>query len=179
MSKIGFKQIVIPSSVQVTEDGSTVTVKGGKGELSLQLPPGVTIEINSGVINVKRANDRKETRALHGLFRSLLANAVHGVENLWEKRLQIVGTGYNVKMEGEDLVFKVGYSHLVRFKKLPGVAYKVDGSNKVIVSGIDRQLVGEVAYRIKCIRKPDPYKGKGIRYEGEEVKLKPGKKAKA
>ncbi|MCX7996343.1 MAG: 50S ribosomal protein L6 [Patescibacteria group bacterium] len=179
MSKIGYKEISVPQSTTVTITDRAVTVKGSKGELAFAIPPGISVEQTDGILRVRRANERKETKALHGLFRSILANAVRGVESPWEKRLQIVGTGFNVKMEGENLVFKVGYSHLVTFQKPPGVVFKTDGPNKIIVSGIDKQLVGEIAHRIKCIRKPDAYKGKGIRYEGEEIKLKPGKKAKA
>jgi large subunit ribosomal protein L6 len=109
----------------------------------------------------------------------LVYNAVVGVEKQWTKALEVVGTGYNVKQQGEDVVFKVGYSHPVTFKKQEGVSYKVEGNNKVVVSGIDKQLVGQVAYQMKLVRKPDAYKAKGVRYEGEVIKTKPGKKAKA
>lgn len=179
MSKIGYKEITLPGSVQITIQDNEVVVKGSKGELTVQVPKDISVENNNGTINVKRLNEKKDVKALHGLFRSVLANAITGVETPWERRLQIMGTGFNVKMEGEGLVFKIGYSHLVKFDKVNGISYKVEGNNKVIVSGIDKQLVGQVAYQIKCIRMPDAYKGKGIRYEGEVVKLKPGKKAKA
>lgn len=179
MSKIGYKAITVPGSVQINIDTNEATIKGSKGELKVQIPKNISIESAEGVINVKRGNERKDVKALHGLFRSLVSNAVTGVETMWEKRLHIMGTGFNVKMEGEDLVFKIGFSHPVKFKKVEGITYKVEGNNKVVVSGIDKQLVGQIAYQIKCIRKPDAYKGKGIRYEGEVVKLKPGKKAKA
>jgi large subunit ribosomal protein L6 len=179
MSKIGNSPITVPSSVQLIIHDHDVSVKGSKGELSVRMPRDLSIEQKDGVVTVTRANDKKDTKALHGLFRSLLANAVKGVETPWERRLQIVGTGFNVKMQGEDLVFKIGFSHLITFNKVAGVTFKVEGNNKVIVGGIDKQLVGQVAYQIKSLRKPDPYKGKGIRYEDEVVRLKPGKKAKA
>jgi large subunit ribosomal protein L6 len=127
---------------------------------------------------VERANNSKFQKSLHGLFRSLIANAVAGVETPWEKKLEVAGTGFNVKMQGEDLVFKVGYNHPVIFKKVEGVKYTVEGNTKVQVKSIDKQLVGEIAYKIKMIRKPDVYKGKGIKYEGEKLRIKPGKKAK-
>jgi large subunit ribosomal protein L6 len=128
---------------------------------------------------IKRSNEEKKTKSLHGLYRQLVYNGVSGVEKLWEKRLEVVGTGYNVKLQGEDLVFKLGYSHPVVFKKTPGVSYQVDGNTKVIVSGVDKQLVGQIAHKIILLKKPDVYKGKGIRYEGEKLRIKPGKKAKA
>ena len=128
---------------------------------------------------IKRNNNEKKVRSLHGLFRQLISNAISGVEKPWEKKLEVVGTGYTVKLQGEDLVFKIGYSHLVTFKKQPGIKYQVEGNNKVTVAGYDKQLVGQVAYQIKMIRKPDVYKGKGIRYLGEKLRIKPGKKAKA
>ncbi len=179
MSKIGYKEIPLPGSVQLNVDDGIAVIKGSKGELRVHIPENISFDNENGLIKVQRANEKKDVRALHGLFRSLLANAINGVENLWEKKLKIVGTGYNVKMEGEDLVFKIGYSHPVKFKKVPGVIFKTEGNNLIIVSGIDKQLVGQIAYQIKCIRKPDAYKGKGIRYEDEVVRLKPGKKAKA
>ena len=179
MSKIGYKEIPLPGSVQLNIENGNAIVKGTKGELSVQIPENISFDNENGTIKVKRVNEKRDVKALHGLFRSMLANAINGVENMWEKRLKIVGTGYNVKMEGEDLFFKIGYSHPVKFKKVPGVMFKTEGSNIIIVSGVDKQLVGQIAYQIKCIRKPDPYKGKGIRYENEVVRLKPGKKAKA
>src|SRR3989344_5586731 len=120
----------------------------------------------------------KKVKALHGLYRTLISNAMQGVVTPWQKRLEIVGTGYNAKMQGEDLALKVGYSHPIVFKKVTGIKFQVDGNNIIIISGVDKQLVGQVAHQIKTNKKPDPYKGKGIRYEGERLKLKPGKKAK-
>jgi large subunit ribosomal protein L6 len=153
-------------------------VKGPTGEITVELPEELTLVREGETLTVKRNNEKNDTKALHGLFRSILSNAVNGVSKSWEKRLEVVGTGFNVKLQGEDLVFKVGYSHSVTFKKVAGVKFQVEGNNKVIVAGADKQLVGQVAYQIKLIRKPDVYKGKGIRYEGERIKIKAGKKAK-
>lgn len=179
MSKIGYKEIPVSSNVQITIQDKNVIVKGPKGELSFELPESISIAQADAKVTFGRASEKNDVKALHGLFRSLIANAVHGVENGWEKKLQVVGTGYNVKLEGENLSFKLGLSHPVIFKKVPGLSYKVEGNNKVIVMGVDKQLVGQVAYEIKTLKMPDPYKGKGIRFENEVIRLKPGKKAKA
>ena len=179
MSKIGYKVIEVPSTVQVEVQNDTVTVKGTKGQLSFEVPSEIEVKKNENTISVERKSEKGAVKALHGLFRMLVSNAVAGVEKGWEKRLQVVGTGYNVKLQGADLAFKLGYSHPVIFKKIDGIEYKVEGNNKVVVTGSDKQLVGQVAYQIKALKKPDAYKGKGIRYEGEVVRLKPGKKAKA
>ena len=179
MSKIGNKPVSVPASVQLTVNDKLVTVKGSKGELNFEIPSGISISQNEGTLTVTRASDKKDLKSVHGLFRSLVANAVTGVETLWEKKLAIVGTGYNVKLQGEDLILKLGFAHLITFKKVDGIQYKVEGNNKIVVSGIDKQIVGQVAHQIKILKKPDAYKGKGIRYEGEVVRLKPGKKAKA
>lgn len=180
MSKIGQKNITIPSGVQVTINGLNVMVKGSKGELHVILPNNkLIVTADQGAIKVKRTSEANDVKAIHGLFRSLIANAVAGVEKDWEKRLEVVGTGFNVKAQGQDIIFKIGYSHPVIFKSVPGISLKVEGNNKVVISGVDKQLVGQVAYQIKKIRKPDAYKGKGIRYEGEVIKTKAGKKAKA
>ena len=130
-------------------------------------------------LSVKRSNEEKKTKSIHGLYRQLINNAVLGVQKLWEKRLKIVGTGYTVKLDKDDLVFKIGYSHPVIFKKVPGIKFQVEGNNKAVVLGSDKQLVGQVAYQIKILKKPDVYKGKGIQYEGEKLRIKPGKKVKA
>lgn len=180
MSKIGQKPITIPASVQIAINGQTVTVKGAKGELSVTIPTNkITVSQEQGTVTLTNAGNDSRTKALFGLFRNLLANAVEGVEKGWEKRLEVVGTGFNVKAQGQDIVFKIGFSHPVVFKQVPGIQFKVEGANKVVVSGVDRQLVGQTAYQIKMLRQPDAYKGKGIRYEGEFVRTKPGKKAKA
>jgi large subunit ribosomal protein L6 len=181
MSKIGQRPLIVPATVTLTVEGSVVTVKGKSGSLSITLPQGVLVEkgTEQNTYNVTRRNDTKGQKSLHGTVRTLIDNAIIGVEKSWEKRLEVVGTGFNVKMQGKDLVFKVGYSHPVIFKETPGLTFTVDGNTKVIISGIDKQLVGEVAHKIKMLKKPDVYKGKGIKYEGEKLRIKPGKKAKA
>lgn len=178
MSKIGQKSITVAPGTQIAIDDKKVTVTGSGGVLEVAIPRSITVEQQGDNLLVKRENDSKDSKALHGLVRSLIQNAVTGVSKSWEKKLEVVGTGFKVKMQGADLLFDIGYSHSVTFKKVEGITYLVDGNNKVTVSGRDKQLVGQIAYQIKSIRKPDPYKGKGIRYEGEVVKLKAGKKAK-
>jgi large subunit ribosomal protein L6 len=178
MSKIGQKPIEIPSSVTVNINSGTVTIKGTAGIREIVVPENLTVSMEKNQILLKRANEEKNTKSIHGLFRQLLWNAVTGVEKPWEKRLEVVGTGFNVKLQGEDLVFKLGYSHPIVFKKTAGINFKVEGNTKVIIMGVDKQLVGQIAYQIKLLRKPDPYKGKGIRYEKEVLRIKPGKKAK-
>lgn len=178
MSKIGQKIINVPSTVQIDMKGKEMLIKGKAGELNIVVPVELTVVKNNDTIEVKRNSENKKVKSLHGLYRSLIANAVIGVEEPWKKRMEVVGTGYNVKLQGEELVFKVGYSHQVIFKKVEGIQLQVEGNNKVIISGVDKQLVGQTAHQIKIIKKPDAYKGKGIRYEGEKLRIKPGKKAK-
>ncbi len=178
MSKIGYKPVSVPTGTTLNVEGDRVVVKGSRGELTVSIPSHLSIQEKDGTYIVDRSSEKGDVRAMHGLVRSQIANAVHGVDQGWTKRLEVVGTGYNVKMQGQDLVFKIGFSHPVVFQKVDGVEYKVEGNNKVIVLGNDKQLVGQVAYQIKVLKKPDPYKGKGIRYEGEIVRLKAGKKAK-
>ena len=179
MSKIGNKIIEIGFGITVSLNKQDVKIKGKEGELSYVLPNELKIEQKENKLIVTRNNDSKKSKSLHGLYRQIIANAVYGVEKFWSKRLEIVGTGFNVKMQGDDLVFKIGYSHPVVFKKVAGVKYQVEGNNKIAILSIDKQLAGEIAYQIKIIRKPDAYKGKGIKYEGEKLRIKPGKKAKA
>ncbi|OGK17929.1 50S ribosomal protein L6 [Candidatus Roizmanbacteria bacterium RIFCSPLOWO2_12_FULL_40_12] len=178
MSKIGEKPIIITEGVNVAMVGAAVSVKGKEGELSIDIPRELEVKLEKEQVNVRRKNEVKKVKALHGLYRTLISNAMQGVVTPWQKRLEIVGTGYNAKMQGEDLALKVGYSHPIVFKKVTGIKFQVDGNNIIIISGVDKQLVGQVAHQIKTNKKPDPYKGKGIRYEGERLKLKPGKKAK-
>ncbi len=180
MSRVGNKPIKVPSEVQITIEERTVKVQGPKGELSFELPDKIDVEYKQDerTLYVKRSSNYKKVKALHGLYRSLINNAVQGVVKPWEKKLEVVGTGYNVRLEGDKLVFKIGYSHPVIFKKVEGIEFKVEKNKIITVSGIDKQKVGEVAYKIRSIRKPDAYKGKGIRYLGEKIRLKPGKKAK-
>lgn len=179
MSKIGEKPISLSPAVDLKIEDNNITIKGPQGEMFFVVPKELALMREENSLIFKRKNNEKKVRSIHGLYRQLISNAVSGVEKVWEKKLEVVGTGYTVKLQGEDLVFKIGYSHLVTFKKQPGIKYKVEGNNTVVVTGFDKQLVGQVAYQIKMIRKPDVYKGKGIRYLGEKLRIKPGKKAKA
>jgi len=179
MSKIGQKPIDISSGVSIQINDGVISVKGAKGEWKGILPRVLLLNNKDGQWIVSRKNENKTSKSLHGLYRTLINNAVIGVVTPWQKRLEVVGTGFNVKAQGNDLIFKVGYSHTVVFQSVPGITYQVEGNNKIIVSGLDKQLVGQVAFQIKSIRKPDVYKGKGVRYEGEILRIKPGKKAKA
>lgn len=179
MSRIGRLPITIPSGVDVTIDGSEVTVKGPKGTLSHTIPEPITVSRNDdGTIEVSRPDDERESRALHGLTRTLIANMVIGVSTGYEKTMEIVGTGYRVAAKGSDLEFALGYSHPVLVKAPEGINFTVESPTKFKVSGIDKQAVGEVAAKIRKIRKLDPYKGKGVRYEGEVVRRKAGKAGK-
>jgi len=179
MSKIGQKPIQVPASVQVEVNGDHVMVRGSKGQVEYTLPKFIKLKRENDILLVERNNDTKKQKASHGLYRSLIANAVTGVDTGWTKRLEVVGTGFNVKMQGAGISLKVGFSHQVNFNTIPGIQLSTEGNNIIIVSGADKQLVGQVEYQIKLLRKPDIYKGKGIRYEGERVRIKPGKKAKA
>ncbi|OGK13439.1 50S ribosomal protein L6 [Candidatus Roizmanbacteria bacterium RIFCSPLOWO2_01_FULL_38_12] len=178
MSKIGQKAIPLPTSIQVDIQGKMVTVKGLKDSMSFTLPKFLSIEKKDDTLVVKRDKDSSYQKASHGLYRSLIANAARGIEKPWTRRLEIVGTGFNVKMQGTGVVLRLGFSHPVQFKPPAGIQLATEENNIIIVSGADRQLVGQVAYQIKSIKKPDPYKGKGIRYQGEHIRLKPGKKVK-
>jgi len=179
MSKIGYTPVTITDGVTFTVEGKKVTITGREGTLSFDIPKYLSLKQEDATVHVERSNDEAQVRAMHGLFRKLLANAVSGVMTPWEKKLEVVGTGYNAKMQGTDIILKVGYSHEVKIPIEDGVRFAVEGNNLITVSGIDRQLVGQVAHKIKSVRKPDPYKGKGLRYQGEYVRIKPGKKAKA
>jgi large subunit ribosomal protein L6 len=180
MSRIGRKPIAIPSGVNVNvADGNFITIKGPKGELSYSAPPALGIELEDGTLMVSRPDDARENRSLHGLSRSLINNMVVGVTDGFRKNLEIQGVGYRAAMDGQDLVLNVGFSHPVRFQAPDGISYALDGQTKVSISGIDKQAVGEEAARIRRVRPPEPYKGKGIRYEGEVVRRKAGKAGKA
>lgn len=179
MSKIGIKPIEVSQELTININDRLINIKGPFGELSYNLPEVLTIEKQDNFLIVKRLKEDKKTKSLHGLYRQLIYNAVVGVKKPWEKSLKIVGTGYNAKLEGENLVLKLGYSHPVIFKKVAGIKYEVKDNTTIIVSGCDKQKVGEVAYQIKMLKKPDVYKGKGIQYVGEKLRIKPGKKAKA
>ena len=180
MSRIGRKPIAIPSAVKVdVAKGNVITINGPKGELSYSAPPALGIELEDGTLVVSRPNDARENRSLHGLSRTLINNMVVGVTDGFRKNLEIQGVGYRAAMDGKDLVLNVGFSHPVRFNAPDGISYALDGQTKVAIIGIDKQVVGEEAARIRRVRPPEPYKGKGIRYEGEVVRRKAGKAGKA
>jgi len=180
MSRIGVKPIPVPQGVDVQiGDGNSVKVIGPKGELSQMLSTKVSIVQEDGVLRVERPNDQREIKALHGLTRSLINNMVVGVTDGYTKNLEILGVGYRAALDGKHLVLNVGYSHQVRMVAPDGVTYAVEGNNRVAVSGINKQVVGEEAARIRGVRPPEPYKGKGIRYAGEVVRRKAGKAGKA
>ncbi len=175
MSRVGKQPIPVPKGVTVTLKDGVITVKGPKGELSFRIHPEMRVIVEEGVIRVERPSDRKIHRALHGTTRQIIANMIHGVTQGYEKVLKVVGKGYRVQQRGKDIVFNVGFAHEVVFTPPPDVQVTVEGQDTVRVSGIDKQRVGQVAANIRAIRPPDPYKGKGIRYEGEVLILKPGK----
>jgi large subunit ribosomal protein L6 len=177
MSRIGKKPIAVPDGVTVELGPELVVVKGPKGELSQGVSPRMTIEEEDGTLTVRRPTDRGPDRALHGLTRSLLANLVEGVTEGFERRLEIQGVGYRARLQGRTLDLTVGYSHPVSLAAPEGIEFEVPQPTQVIVRGIDKQLVGETAARIRRVRPPEPYKGKGIRYAGEQVRRKVGKRA--
>jgi large subunit ribosomal protein L6 len=180
MSRIGKLPIPVPSGVDVTVDDRLVTVKGPKGTLSHTVAAPITVDRGEdGVLEVKRPNDERESRSLHGLTRTLIANMVTGVTDGYEKRLEIVGVGYRVLPKSPtQLEFQLGYSHTITFNAPEGITFTTEGPTKVGVLGIDKQLVGEVAANIRKLRKPEPYKGKGVRYAGEHIRRKVGKAGK-
>ncbi|MCS7092948.1 MAG: 50S ribosomal protein L6 [Patescibacteria group bacterium] len=179
MSRIGNKSIELRKDVVIDIQDNQIRIKGPQGELSYHLPESLRVEKKENYLVVRRLTDDKEAKSLHGLYRQLFANAVIGVCKKWEKQLKLVGTGYNARVENGDLVLKIGYSHPVIFKRVEGIDFQAKENTVIIVSGCDKQKVGEVAYQIRKIKKPDPYKGKGILYVGEKLRIKPGKKAKA
>lgn len=179
MSRIGKQPIVIPNGVDIKITNREVTVKGPKGQLRWEHPEVISLEIKDNQIYVQRPDDSKPKRALHGLTRSLMANMVKGVVDGFRRELDLLGIGYRVQQQGNKLVFALGYSHPVEFELPEGIQAEVDKKQtKIVISGIDKQLVGQVAANIKELRLPDAYKGKGIRYTDERIKLKPGKTAK-
>ena len=177
MSRIGRQPIELPAGVSVSISPGRVMVNGPLGELSHDVPQRMTIEQSEGALTVTRPTDRGEDRALHGLTRSLIANMVEGVTKGFEKRLEIQGVGYRAALRGVDLELNVGYSHPVVLKAPQGISFEVPTPTEVIVKGIDKQQVGELAAQVRKVRPPEPYKGKGIRYEGEYVRRKVGKRA--
>ncbi|HEY9388972.1 MAG TPA: 50S ribosomal protein L6 [Mycobacteriales bacterium] len=179
MSRIGKLPIPVPSGVDIDIVGRTVTVKGPKGTLSHTVAQPITIgRADNGALVVERPDDERESRALHGLSRTLVANMVTGVTQGYSKTLEIVGTGYRVQARGADLEFALGFSHPVPVRAPEGITFRVETPTRFVVEGIDKQKVGEVAANIRKLRKPDPYKGKGVRYQGETVRRKAGKTGK-
>ena len=179
MSRIGRLPITVPSGVDVAIDGATVTVKGPKGQLSHELAGRITIARNDdGTLSVARADDERDSRALHGLSRTLVNNMIIGVTEGYRKTLEISGTGYRVAAKGQGLEFALGYSHPIEVVPPAGISFSVETPTKFHVDGIDKQAVGETAAKIRKLRKPDPYKGKGVRYEGEVIRRKAGKAGK-
>ncbi len=179
MSRIGRLPVTVPSGVDVTIQGQAITVKGPKGELALTVPEPITVDkAETGEVEVARPNDERQSRSLHGLTRSLINNMVLGVTEGYEKKLEIHGTGYRVANKGGSLEFSLGYSHSITIEAPQGISFTVENPTRFSVSGIDKQQVGEVAAKIRKLRKPDPYKGKGVRYAGEQIRRKVGKAGK-
>ena len=179
MSRVGQAPITVPSGVEVRLSGNDVSVKGPKGQLDRQLPKGIAIEQSDGELKVTRSDESNTQKALHGLARSLVANMILGVTEGYEKRLEIHGVGYRAQKQGNDLELSVGFSHVVRKAAPSGIEFEVPQPTRITVRGIDKELVGQTAAEIRAIKKPEPYKAKGIRYEGEHVRRKAGKAAKA
>jgi large subunit ribosomal protein L6 len=176
MSRIGKQPIPLPKGVDISISGEVINVKGPKGQLQVNLLPGISAAVEDGNLNITRADDEPQTRSFHGLVRALLANATAGVSEGWSKQLEIVGIGYRAESKGKSVVFSVGYSHPIDFPVPDGIEIDVDAkANLVTVKGIDRQQVGQIAAEIRGLRPPEPYKGKGIRYADERVRTKAGK----
>ena len=178
MSRIGKMPIAVPAGVEVTIDGATVTVKGPKGELTRSFAEMLTMSLNDGVLTVERPDDSREAKSLHGLTRTLLHNMVEGVSTGFSKKLQLVGVGYRAAKKGNDLEMQLGFSHPVLIECPKNISFECPSQTEIIVSGISKEQVGQVAANIRKWRKPEPYKGKGIRYEGENVRRKAGKAGK-
>lgn len=179
MSRIGKRPITIPAKVQVAIDGTKVVVKGPKGELSRNLPTNVTVSQEGETLLVTRRDETRTSRQLHGLSRTLVANMVEGVSQGFQRRLEIQGVGYRAQVQGRNLVLNMGYSHQVQIEPPDGIQFAVEGTTNVIVSGYDKEIVGNTAAKIRAVRPPEPYKGKGIRYAGEVVRRKAGKTGKS
>lgn len=177
MSRIGKKPIPVPQGVKIAVEGNTVRVEGPKGQLSQRVPDNVSVKIESNVLTVDRSSDHRNVRALHGLTRSLLANMVHGVKDGFERKLEIVGIGYRAQLAGKNLQLALGYSHPVIFPLPDGVQAEIERQVSITLKGADKALLGQVAAKLRALRKPDPYKGKGIKYAEEQIRRKVGKKA--
>jgi large subunit ribosomal protein L6 len=178
MSRIGKRPITVPAKVQVTLDGAKIVVKGPKGELSRDLPANIQVVQEGETLNVNRVDDSRTSRQLHGLCRTLVANMVEGVSTGFQRKLEIQGVGYRAALQGRNLVLSMGYSHQVQIPPPDGIQFAVENPTNVIVSGYDKEIVGNTAARIRAVRPPEPYKGKGIRYSGEVVLRKAGKTGK-
>ncbi len=178
MSRIGKKPVEIPAGVEVTMDGNSVTVKGPKGTLTQEFDPNMQITVEGNVVTVARPNDEKQNRALHGLTRSLLANMVEGVTNGFKKVLDVNGVGYRVQKQGNQLVMNLGFSHQVIMEEIDGITIECPTANQIIISGTDKQKVGQFAAEVREKRPPEPYKGKGIKYADEVIRRKEGKAGK-
>ncbi len=178
MSRIGLQPITIPTGVELKIDGNTVRVKGPKGELQQEIPEGIKVVQEEKTIKIERPNEEKYYKSLHGLTRSLVANMVEGVTTGFSKTLEINGVGYRAAKQGNKLVLTIGYSHPVEFDAIPGIEIEVPAPNKIVVKGIDKQQVGQIAAEIRSAREPEPYKGKGIKYETEVIRRKAGKAGK-
>ena len=175
MSRIGRAPIAVTAGVDVTIDGNVITVKGPKGELTRTINPVITAEVEDGHIHVKRPNDEKESRSLHGLTRSLISNMVTGVTDGYKKELEVNGVGYRASKEGNRLVLNIGYSHPVIVEEIEGITIDVPSANAIVINGIDKQMVGQFAADVRKLRAPEPYKGKGIKYKDEVIRRKEGK----
>jgi len=178
VSRIGKMPVEIPSGVEVKVEGQTVTVRGPKGTLTQEFHPDMVIALEGNTLTVQRPSDEKNHRALHGLTRSLIANMIEGVTKGYQKNLEITGVGYRAALQGNKLVLSMGFSHPVEFEPEPGIEFEVPAPTRISVKGIDKQLVGEIAARIRAVRPPEPYLGKGIRYAGEHIRRKAGKAGK-
>lgn len=178
MSRIGRKPIEVPAGVEVKVDNNLVTVKGPKGELTQQIHPNMEVVIEGNIVKVNRPDDEKLNRSLHGMSRTLIANMVEGVSKGFSKELEVLGVGYKVQKEGKNLVMNLGYSHQVIMPEIDGISIECPGPNKIVISGPDKQKVGQFAAEVRGKRPPEPYKGKGIRYAGEVVRKKVGKTGK-
>lgn len=178
MSRIGKMPVAIPAGVDVKLDGNHITVKGPKGELALDFNPEISVEVKDAQIVVTRPSDDKLHRSLHGLTRSLIANMVTGVTEGYTKTLEVNGVGYRAQKQGKDLVMNLGYSHQVIIPEVPGITVEVPSANSIVISGADKQMVGQFAAEVRAKRPPEPYKGKGIKYAGEHIRRKEGKAAK-
>ncbi|MCM2138971.1 50S ribosomal protein L6 [Vagococcus fluvialis] len=178
MSRIGNKPVVIPTGVTITQNGTTVTVKGPKGELTREFSPNITLNIEEGVVTLTRPDDSKENKTMHGTMRANLNNMVVGVSEGFAKALELIGVGYRAQLQGKKLVLNVGYSHPIEFETPEGIEIEVPSNTSIIVKGSNKEVVGELAANIRGTRPPEPYKGKGVRYVGEHVRRKEGKTGK-